>query len=151
MSVALNTAPPDPKLAQRKPSLTINTSIEASTASLLISTAPVIIHVFRAAPSFAATMSGKTSQNRHQQGTRSSSVPFKVRWQSGKLIQNTKEQVTMHVDCPAKQVDTVLDAALLHAQGQLLEQVLSFVEQREGVKLARRAAEVRPDCSMLHC
>lgn len=144
LSTALNVAPADPRLAQRKPSITVKTHLEASTASFLITTAPVTIHIVRATPSFAAAMSVKQAQKGPQwQGTSPSHVPFKIRWQSCKLTQDTKEQVTVYLDCPAKQVDAVLDAALPNAQAQLLEQVLNFVEQHNSVLLARRAAEVR--------
>lgn len=143
LSTALNIAPSDPKLAQRKPSIVVNTHLEASSASFLISTAPVTIHIFRATPSFAAAMSGKQAQKGPQrQGTSHSPAPFRIRWQSCKLTPDTKEQVIMYLDCPAKQVDAVLDAALPNAQACLVEQVLSFVEQHNSVVLARRAAEV---------
>ena len=141
LSVALNTAPPNAELAQRRPSVIIKTSIEACTTSLLISTTPVHVHIFRTAPSFAAAMSGKASQ-RQAQASLTASVPFKVRWQSGKLTQAKTDQITVYVDCPAKQVDAVTDGKVLHAKAQLQDQVLTFIENREGVKLARKSAEV---------
>ena len=77
-------------------------------------------------------------------------MPFKVRWQSCKVTKDTKEQVTMYVDCPAKIVDAVTDGKLPHAKGQLLDQMLTFIERQEGVQLARRSAEVLI-CSEIMC
>lgn len=139
-------------MAQKTPSITIKTSMEASTASLLINTAPVVIHIFRAAPSFAAAMSGKVPKSKPplQAGASSGAMPFKVRWQSCKVTKDTEEQVTMYVDCPAKIVDAVTDGKLPHAKGQLLDQMLTFLERQEGVQLARRSAEVLI-CSEIMC
>ena len=149
LSVAMNTAPPDAELAQRRPSIIIRTSIEACTSSLLISTTPVHVHIFRTAPSFAAAMSGKAFQKQAHQASLTASTPFKVRWQSGKLTQAKTDQITVYVDCPAKQVDAVTDGKVLHAKAQLQDQVLTFIEKRDGVKLARKSAEV--NCSLAKC
>ena len=142
LSAALNTAPSDPQLSQRQPSLMIETCIEASTSSLLIDTAPVTIHVFRLAPSFAASMSGRKSRQQPYQGKASGPVNLQVCWQSHKLAQSTREPVTIYVDCPAKAVDVVTEGHISSfARAHLLEQVLAFVEDKEGVKLGRRSAK----------
>jgi len=142
LSAALGNARPE-KLSDRKALLKIDTSIVASGTCLLVDTAQVSIRIYRASPSLAVSMCGSLARSKSQTSTQQQAVKPKLLWQSAKLTADAKGIVIVDIECSAKAVDAVLEKQLLSSKLNLLPQVLQYLQQHTGVKLAVKSAKVR--------
>lgn len=141
VSFALGNARPD-NLSDRKALLKIDTSILANGSCLLVDTAQVCIRLYRSAPSLAASMSGSLTRRKSQTSTNHLLAQPKLLWQSAKLTANAQGVIIVDVECAAKAVDGVLEAHSISGKSSLMKQVLEFLLQETGVKLAIKSAKV---------
>ena len=142
MSQALGNARPD-RLADRKALLRIDTSILANASSVRLDTAQVCIRVYRSAPSLAASMSGSLTCSKSQTSTDKQSAQPKLLWQSANLTTDAKGIIIVDTECSAKATDAACEGQSRLAKLSLMRQVLQYVQQEAGVKLATKFAKVR--------
>ena len=142
LSTAMGNTRPD-ALSNRQAVLMIETSILSSSSSMLLSSAQLTIRIYQAFPTLADSMSGSLNRNKAQPAVTQPAARPKVLWQSQKLAANTQGAVIMDVECSAKAVDAVLDAASMSNKASLMQQVLQHLEQQSGVRLASKSAKVR--------
>ncbi len=150
MSQALGNARPD-RLADRKALLRIDTSILANASSVLLDTAQVCIRIYRSAPSLAASMSGSLTCSKSQTSTDKQSAQPKLLWQSANLTTHAKGIIIVDIECSAKATDAAFEGHSRLAKSSLMQQVLQYVQQEAGVKLATKSAKVRVVRSCICC
>ena len=88
-------------------------------------------------------MCGSLARSKSQTSTQQQAVKPKLLWQSAKLTADAKGIVIVDIECSAKAVDAVLEKQLLSSKLNLLPQVLQYLQQHTGVKLAVKSAKVR--------
>ncbi len=150
MSQALGNARPD-RLADRKALLRIDTSILANASSVLLDTAQVCIRIYRSAPSLAASMSGSLTCSKSQTSTDKQSAQPKLLWQSANLTTDAKGIIIVDIECSATATDAAFEGHSRLAKSSLMQQVLQYVQQDAGVKLATKSAKVRVVRSCICC
>ncbi len=150
MSLALGNARPD-RLSDRKALLRIDTSILANASSVLVDTAQVCIRIYRSAPSLAASMSGSLTCSNSQTSTDKQSAQPKLLWQSAKLTTDAKGIIIVDIECSAKATDAAFEGQCRFGKSSLMQQVLQYVQQKAGVKLATKSAKVRAIMSCVYC
>ena len=148
VSEALGNARPG-RLADRKALLRIDTSILANASSVLLDTAQVCIRIYRSAPSLAASMSGSLTCSKSQTSTDKQSAQPKLLWQSANLTTDAKGIIIMDIECSAKATDAAFEGQSRLAKSSLMLQVLQYVQQEAGVKLATKSAKVRAMVALL--
>lgn len=147
LSFALGNTRPQ-NLSDRKALLKIDTSVLAPASRLLLDTAQVCIRIYRAAPSLAASMAGALARGKTQVSAGLQPVQFQMLWQSAKLTADAKGITIIDVECSAKAVDAILNGRSTSSKSGFVQQVLHYVQQHEGVRLAVKSAKVRA-CFML--
>ncbi|DBA90476.1 TPA: hypothetical protein ACH3X1_003740 [Trebouxia sp. C0004] len=141
MSLALGHARPD-RLSDRKALLRIDTSILANASSVLVDTAQVCIRIYRSAPSLAASMAGSLTHGKSQTSTDEPSVQPRLLWQSAKLTADAKGIIIVDIECSAKATDAAFEGQCRFGKSSLMQQVLQYVQQKAGVKLATKSAKI---------
>lgn len=141
LSFALGNTRPQ-NLSDRKALLKIDTSVLASASRLLLDTAQVCIRIYRAAPSLAASMAGALARGKTQVSAGPQPVQFQMLWQSAKLTADAKGITIIDVECSAKAVDAILDGRSTSSNSGFMQQVLQYVQQHEGVRLAVKSAKL---------
>ncbi|KAA6429019.1 MAG: hypothetical protein FRX49_01129 [Trebouxia sp. A1-2] len=141
MSLALGNARPD-RLSDRKALLRIDTSILANASSVLVDTAQVCIRIYRSAPSLAASMSGALTYSKSHTSTDEQSAQPKLLWQSAKLTADAKGIIIVDIECSAKATDAAFEGQCRFGKSSLMQQVLQYVQQKAGVKLATKSAKM---------
>ncbi|DBA93872.1 TPA: hypothetical protein ACH3X3_013917 [Trebouxia sp. C0006] len=141
VSEALGNARPG-RLADRKALLRIDTSILANASSVLLDTAQVCIRIYRSAPSLAASMPGSLTCSKSQTSTGKQSAQPKLLWQSANLTTDAKGIIIMDIECSAKATDAAFEGQSRLAKSSLMLQVLQYVQQEAGVKLATKSAKM---------
>lgn len=141
MSLALGNARPD-RLSDRNALLRIDTSILANASSVLVDTAQVCIRIYRSAPSLAASLSGSLTCSKSQTSTDKQSAQPKLLWQSAKLTTDARGIIIVDVECSAKVTDAAFERESRLGKSSLMLQVLQYVQQQAGVKLATKSAKM---------
>lgn len=122
--------------------LVIETSIAKPAGCLLVNTAQVHIRIYRAAPSLAESLSGSFARSKPVNSIGLSAVSPKLLWQSAELAAGAEGAVFLDVECAAKAVDAAVKGSVMSARTHLLQQVLHFLQKKQGIKLASKSAKV---------
>lgn len=122
--------------------LKIETSIVSPAGSLLVNKAPVHIRIYRAAPSLAESLSGSFARSKPASSIGLPAVSFKLLWQSAELAAGAEGLIFVDVECAAKAMDAAVEGSVMSTRAHLLQQVLHFLQIKQGVKLASKSAKV---------
>lgn len=141
LSAALGNTRPE-ELADRVAMLKIETSIASPAGSCLANTAQVHIRIYRAAPSLAESLSGSFARRKSATSIGVPAVSLKLLWQSAELGAGAEGVIFVDIECAAKAVDAAAEGLVMPARQHLLQQVLQFLQKRQGVKFASKSAKV---------
>lgn len=122
--------------------LKIETSIASPAGSFLTNTAQVHIRIYRAAPSLAESLSGSFARRKSAASIGVPAMSLKLLWQSAELGATAEGVVFVDIECAAKAVDAAAEGLVMATRQHLLQQVLQFLEKRQGVKFASKSAKV---------